>query len=215
MNPKTSRVRKWGRPFARKWRLWASAGLLLLLSCGCRVIPGYPPQLPPLATVETLRGAAPDITGRFSNKGEAFSPDGRAMGEVSLSDLIYGTEGAGPGAIRRPDAVAILGPTNAVLTLKFLERNQVVSAVWRRDGHPYATPDTYVGNKGFNWLIVRTEHGGAAGIGGYASEESIWLRKARDGSLIVLHRKVATGMALIVPFAGAANRWCWFPATPE
>ena len=181
--------------------------ILALCQVGCAVIPKYPSQLSALTPAQKKFGVCPVITGRYADKGSAFSPKGKPLGQVSLSQLLHKYDRQRDDGLKNADVVVVIGPANGILELQSWHGGQQLATMQRRDVYPYADTGTYLGNKGFVCLALHAEHGGAAGIGIYASEESLWLRKAVDGSLIVLHRDLGFGLLVFAPFWGCSNKW--------
>jgi hypothetical protein len=187
----------------------------LVCVAGCSVIPEYPPNLPELTQADTTVGACPDIAGRFADAGQGFSPEGKARGEASLTQLLQARdpEGRTPPL---PDLVVVTGPAKGILELQFFQGDQLLATLRRLESPAAAVgsvyPATYAGNRGFVLLGLESSLTGAAGIGGFVSDESLWLRKAVDGSLIVLHRTMGAGVVVIVPVWGRTNVWYRFPS---
>ena len=185
--------------------------ILTLCLSGCAVIPKYPSQLPGLTPSQNKLGVCPIITGRYADKGSAFSPNGKLLSQVSLSQLLYQYDRQRVDVLKNADVVVVIGPANGILELQSWQGEKQLATIKRREVYPYADTSTYIANKGFVWLALHAEHGGSAGIGGYASDESLWLRKAVDGSLIVLHRNFGFGLLVFVPLWGSVNKWYQFP----
>jgi len=56
---------------------------------GCAVISNDPSLLSPLVPVDTKTGVFPDIAGCNSDKGVVISPEGKSLGDVSLTQILY------------------------------------------------------------------------------------------------------------------------------
>lgn len=210
----------------------------ILLVCGCAVIPMHPAQIPAFVPGDDKFGSAPKIAGHYANKGEAFTVEGESLGQVLLSRLLYvdrpseTSHGGGRAnkvkvlfgdnpAYAAAETVNVLEPEPDVIKMQFVKQGQPVATrhfskyAWRlsRDSHELGQP--YVAVKGFIDITTKDEQGGASGypggIGMYQSTEEIFLRKAVDGSLIVLHREQGFGILVFVPFGGRQDMWCRFP----
>ena len=187
---------------------------LLVCLAGCAVVPNYPAALPELAPADTRVGVSPDITGRYTDRGQGFSPAGESEGEMSLTQLL-GVRAPGGSVLSNAEVVVIAGPANGVLELQSFQGDELLGTLRRPEtdaasvGSAY--PETYAGNKGFVFLPVETTHSGSPGVGGYAIDESLWLRKAVDGSLVVLHRNVGAGVIVVVPVWRRSDVWYRFP----
>lgn len=189
----------------------------ILFVCGCAVTTGMerPSQIPAFAPGEEKLMSCPRITGRYADKGEAFTVKGQSVGQVSLFQLLFGNDPACAAA----DAVTVLEPELDVIDIHFF-----------KEGQPLATRrfSKYTWEKGWNWdhrvlgqpyycvngfleIDRGAEHHGAQGLGMFVAGKSCLLRKAVDGSLIVLQRESALGIVVIVPFAARQDIWCRFP----
>ncbi len=220
---------------------WGFATLFMLHICGCAVVPKQPGQISALVPVDKNVGATPKISGSYANVGDAFTVKGENLGRVLLSRLLliepppatcwcvgisnktrvlYGINPSYTGA----NSVMVAEPD--VIEMQFFREGQSVAMrryskyTWSRatgghgifanwDSNKYGQP--YYPVKGFLDIGTREEHGGAAGIGGYAEGEDCLLRKAVDGCLIVLHREQHFGIFVMVPFGGTEDIWCRFP----
>ncbi len=213
--------------------------VLIFLVCGCAAISRHPAQIPAFVSGNEQYGVAPKISGSYTNKGEAFTVEGKSLGTVLLSRLLlvdvprasswqggvsnkvsalYGDDPARPAA----DSVTVLEPEPDVFEMQFSSHGQSVAtrrfskytSQWTWDSAKLGQP--YNAVEGFVNITTREEHGGASGYSGgggmYQEGEECFLRKAVDGSLIVLHRAQGFGLLLIVPFGGREDFWCRFPA---
>jgi len=63
--------------------------IAILCLFGCAVIPNDPPQLSSLVPGDTKTDAVPDIAGCNSDKGIVISPEGKSLGHVSLTQILY------------------------------------------------------------------------------------------------------------------------------
>ena len=159
--------------------------------------------------------SCPRIAGRYADKGEAFTVKGQSVGQVSLSQLLLGADPAFAGA----DTVTVVEPESDVIEIQVFKQGQSVTArrfsqyAWRKawNWHSSKYGQPYYCAKGFLEIDREGEHGGASGLGGYAAGKDCLLRKAVDGSLIVLQREETMGIVLIVPFYARRDIWCRFP----
>lgn len=185
----------------------------LVLAAGCVVIPTYPTALPPLMPADPAYGVAPDLSGRYADRGEGFTPDGESAGESSLAALLLPNAASPPVA----DAVLVTGPAKGLLRFAFFQGQEPVSRQERQEGTPQtgATASTYIADQGYVYLQTDSLQGGAAGIGAAAGEKGLWMRRAGDGSLIVLHRHWIGGIVAIIPFWSTGSTWYRFAPVPE
>ncbi len=188
---------------------------LLFCLAGCAILPEYPAALPELTRADIEVGVSPDISGRYADQGQGFSPGGESVGEISLTRLL-GVRAPDGSVLSDVDVVVITGPANRVLEVQSFQGEKLLGRLGRPESDAAsvgsAYPETYAGNKGFVFLPLETTHAGAPGVGGYATDESLWVRKAVDGSLIVLHRNAGAGVVVIVPVWGHNDVWYRFPA---
>jgi hypothetical protein len=189
---------------------------LLLCLASCATLPDYPAALPELAPADTRAGVSPDISGRYADRGQGFSPDGQPLGETSLTRLL-GIRAADGSVPESADVVVITGPTNGMLELQALQGDELLATALRPESDAASVgsvyPGTYAGSQGFVLLAAETAHGGAPGVGGYMSDESLLLRRAIDGSLIVLRRKLGAGVIAVIPVWRRSETWYRFPVT--
>jgi hypothetical protein len=187
-------------------RRWIAPVAMLALAA-CSVIPRYPNELPALQAVDERLGRAPDIRGHYADRGEGFTPSSRAAGPASLTAMLNGGSEE-----PRADSVAVTLGNNGTLELRSLHGTDPVAVVRRSAGSPGdgGRPSNYIGVRGFVVLALEAQHSGAAGVGAAFGDESLWLRKASDGSLIVLHRVLFGGMIAVLPFGGRIDTWYRF-----
>ena len=208
----TSRFTRVFTPCSRAFCLGLFALALILLVCGCALTPKRPSQIPDFAPGDEKMMSVPRIAGRYADKGEAFTVKGKSAGQVSLSRLLFGDDPACAGA----DAVTVLEPEPDVIKIQVFREGQSVAMHrfskyawhWNWDSSKLGQP--YYGVKGFLEIAISESHGGAPGIGMYAAGTDCLLRKAVDGTLIVLQRESSFGIIVFVPFAGRQDMWCRF-----
>lgn len=184
--------------------------LLALWQTGCANLPEYPSQLPALSPAQKKFGVCPVIAGRYADKGSAFSTKGEPLGKVSLSQLVHGNRSNPDTGLADADVVVVLGPEDRVLELQsWREGRQVDTMKWRGDFR-YSNHNPYICQWGFVTLFPNFQSSGAG------SDESLRLRKAADGSLIVLHHKeTVDSLPYMVPVPIVDNKWYQFPPTVE
>jgi hypothetical protein len=198
----------------------ARHALLALFVClaGCAVVPNYPAALPELAPADARAGVSPDLTGRYADRGQGISPGGESAGERSLTELL-GVRAPDGSVLGNAEVVVIAGPANGVLELRSFQGDELLGTLRRPESTAAsvgsAYPETYAGNKGFVFLPVETTHSGAPGVGAYATDESLWMRKAIDGSLVVLHRNAGAGVIVLLPVWRRSDVWYRFPVAVE
>lgn len=168
--------------------------------------------------------ACPSIAGRYSDTGEAVDSDGSSIGSVSLTNLLHSRNKF----LAVPEAVVVSDAGDRVQFDSFRGAERV--AAWQQAkltketylasgdsaaGGAYLCQDGYV-RLGRSYSI----QGGGAGpliVLGVRSD-FLWLRRANDGSLVVLHTDLS-GYAIMLLFpVGTSNKvWYRFPplALPE
>jgi hypothetical protein len=185
----------------------------LLLASGCAVVPRRPPQIPAFVPGDEKLMSCPRIAGHYTDQGEAFTVKGKGVGKVSLSQLLFGADPACAGV----DSITVREPGPDVIEMQLSKQGHSVATRrfskyawhWNWDSSKLGRP--YYGVKGFMDILTKDEHGGAAPLGGYAAGKECLLRKAVDGSLVVLQREEAMGLVVIVPFYSRKDLWCRFP----
>ena len=165
-----------------------------ILLASCCMIPQYPEILPTLVQADTKLGICPPIAGTFFDSGTAIAPDGRHLGSVSLTRLLH------PQSDKRDQADVFLvkGPKGDVVEIEsFVGQKRLVT--WRQSvitKEAYLAKgdavisETYLCQDGFVRLGLQYSVGVDGGPGLFllgAKGQFLWLRKATDGSLIVLH----------------------------
>ena len=212
-------------------RHFASSPGWLTLACvtaaclsGCAVIPEYPSQLPPLVPTAEKTGQnrppldrllAPhtyeslELGGRYLNKGTATSPNGRELGTLFFSDIIYEDDPQTAANLKNADAFVVTQPAKGLVRVEFRQGSRLLGT-WLKTGDA-----TY--GRGFMELPRHPEETAAGSVGFIVENDRFWIRKAVDGSLIVLHRAGTVGLIVVVPFAKMEhNAWYRFlPAVEE
>jgi hypothetical protein len=206
--------------------LWLFAQAQILLVCGCAAIPKPPSQIPAFAPGDEKYMSVPRIAGRYADKGEAFTDKGKNVGQASLSRLLFGDHSACAGA----DTVTVVEPEPDVIEIEVfkqwqsVEKHRFSKYTWNRatggrgifaDWDSSKLGQPYYGVKGFLDISISESHGGASGIGMYAAGTDCLLRKAVDGSLIVLQKESGFAIIVIVPVGGSHCIWHRFPTIAD
>ena len=171
----------------------------------------YPDQFPKLNETQTERDICPQITGSYVDSGSSFTEDGKPYGEASLTRLLHGearTEGA--------DSVTIRGPINEMIeTESIKDRTPVASLkIAKRTAESYSKKViNYSCDEGYVWLFKEETFGAMYPIA-VLSSEYLWLRKAVDGSLIVLQTEHIGGIVIIFPWGSGKVVWHKFSPAP-
>ena len=171
----------------------------------------YPDQFPKLIDTATESDMCPQITGSYADSGSSFAEDGKSYGEVSLTRLLHGEIETG-GANR----VVIKGPTKEIIEIEsFKDRAPVASLkIAKRTSESYAKKViNYSCDEGYVWLFKEETFGAMYPIA-VLSSEYLWLRKAVDGSLIVLQTKHISGIIIIFPWGSGDVVWHKFSPEP-
>ncbi len=197
---------------------WSSLAAIALLS-GCFTVPQYPSSFPPLVQADTALEACPPIAGAFSDTGNAATPDGRSLGSVSLTRLLHSRAREIDGA----DLVLVKGPEGDVVEIESFAGERRL-ATWRQpkvSKEAYlakgdrVVAETYLCQDGFVRLGRQYGVGGGGAPGlvvlGVRSD-FLWLRKAIDGSLVVLHTNYDYAVInLLLPVGDVEKIWYRFP----
>jgi hypothetical protein len=188
--------------------------IIFVLLAGCSIIPKYPANMPPLEPVDTSLNSCPVIAGKYSDKGNVFTPEGNNVGTVSLTRLLHPELSSS----QTVDDIIINGPQNGVVEIKSYANNSPL-AVWSQHevtkeaylskgdsvvGETYLCQDGYVriGRK-YNVLL--------SPIALSVKSNFLWLRRATDCSLIILHTDYDTHLLqLVVPIANTNKLWYRF-----
>jgi len=143
-----------------------------------------------------------------------------------ISNQVHALYGANS-AYADADSVIVLKKEPDMIEMQFFKQGHAVAGrrvskyTWNRatskgwgifanwDQNKYGEP--YFVVKGYLDITTQEEHAGAAGIGFYQKANECLLRKAADGSLLVLHRAQLFGAVGIAPFWSNDYIWCRFP----
>jgi hypothetical protein len=206
--------------FYRRFLLISMLALQTQLLLACVVIPEYPTLLPPLVpgNERFLSHQCPNLAGQYSDKGVAFSPNGKSAGEVSLSQLLHKDDVY----FAQAEAVSVVGPEHDAVEITSL-RNEEPFAVWRMESiekgsaksleNDRLMAEYYLCERGFVRLPREYFFGGDhLGIGG--SSDFLRARKAVDGSLMIFHRAAGGGLLLFIPIPTRRPITLWYRFPP-
>ena len=165
-----------------------------------------------------------NLSGRYLDKGTAFSKDGKPLGEGSLTKSLYKLGPSLGAGLTNSDVVVVVGPQNDVIEVQWWQGDEHIATMTRpgltgetvRALRQAGRSDEAISRETYQWqkCFVRLVLGSAAGVspvvsGGY--EESLRLRKAVDGSLVVLHRNAGFWVVVAAPVWRQQAEWYRFP----
>lgn len=187
---------------------------LTLTGCGT-FPPNYPAGMPALASAEASLEKCTPIAGRYADAGASIRDDGTRLGAVSLTRVLH----PAPPPAGTADAVVIRGPDLDVIEVESFGTGRSLGLLRQplvKEIHEKYRSQGYACTKGFVPFRIRSDFGALAPapIAGYFSDE-LWLRKAADGSLIVLHIGSSGGLVVLVPWGSHAAEWYRFAPLPE
>ena len=173
--------------------------------------PEYPSQFSPLVSFNVNSDVCQDIAGHYSDKGEVFDSEGRSTGEASLSQLLHNNDPC----FARADSVVVVGPEQIQLPRSGAQNVLEINSL--KNGQPFAKwrnsmdYSTYC-KKGFVRICNLESAGGTGYPGGigWSNSDSLWLRHAVDGSLIVLRTEIAWGIIVFFPYHSERDLWYRF-----
>lgn len=198
-------------------------GFAILCLYSCATIPEYPSQLPILIKADERISQCPTIAGRYWDEGVSVSVDGKNLGKISLTQLIHGLTSD----ISAADQVVVVGPPNDLSEVQSWQgvievqswQGDTQVATWRQG---YITADAAVGNSYIcekSFVRLGREYGdGVIIFFVVAHSDFLWLRKAVDGSLIILHRDTNVVSPLFPPIPIPIKSyvaWYRFPPVEE
>ena len=192
------------------WTALRFSGLAALCGvvCSCSPIPNYPAQFPALALSAEETAVrhppldrplvpqplkCPNIAGRYSDKGRALSPNGKELGQISLTQILHWNDPRIAATATNADTVVVIGPEEDVIEIQSWQGAVQVST-WRQHRLPQEEPGgrvvgaTFICERGFVRL-ARSYHGDWSGLG----SDFLWVRRAVDGSLIAYHHVGGAG----------------------
>lgn len=184
---------------------------------GCAGIPKYPSQLPPLVQAETNTEVCPDISGRYADKGISISPEGKELGEVSLTEIIHQEKYLwNPKKRTNADRVVVIGPKADTFAIQSWQGGMQVDSWSVTGGNYFSFQANMEGNFFCEWGFVRfpreyTFDGDIISFGN--KSDFLRFRKAVDGSLIVWHKAGEWGLLFIRSpiWHTKHNEWYRFP----
>lgn len=184
--------------------------LLLLLLAGCSPIPPRPEGLPPLAAPGVPIERCTEIAGHYRDAGRAISGSGASLGSASLTRILHLNKSS-----VAADVVVLRGPRNDVLEVESFRGNASVALLRKqliKEVHEKYRPLGFACTDGFVPFHIEMHSGSLAPVpaGGFASHE-IWLRRAADGSLVVVDIRSGGGVVGVVPWGRSENTWYSFP----
>lgn len=190
----------------------------MLALSGCSIFPPYPSNFPALEHVSTKLEACPPIAGRYSDIGEAVSADGSSVGSVSLTKLLHMRDKllAVPEIVVSSDAGAHvqIDSFRGSERIATWQQAKLTKEAYLASGDS-AAGKTYLCQDGYVRLgLSYGTQGGGAGpliVLGVRSD-FLWLRKANDGSLVVLHTDLSGYVIMLLFPVGTFDKvWYRFP----
>lgn len=188
------------------------AGLLLivLLLAGCSPIPPRPEGLPPLAAPGVPVERCTEIAGHYRDAGSAISGSGASLGAASLTRLLHLNKSSVVA-----DVVVLRGPRNDVLEVESFKGNVSVAFLKKqliKEIHEKYRPLGFACTDGFVPFHIEMHSGSLAPapVAGFAGHE-LWLRRAADGSLVVVDIQSGGGVVGVIPWGSSENTWYSFP----
>jgi hypothetical protein len=172
--------------------------------------------MPVLMPGETAFEVCPQVAGRYADTGTGGN--GTGLGPVSLTTLLYSDSPRTPAGTA--DVVVVRGPERDILQIESFAKGSAIAAFERRrlstEHAAQVRHKGYICEKGFVRIRDHAEYGSLSPApAAVFSSEGMWLRKAIDGSLIMLHVKHSSGLVLVIPYANAETVWYRFPPTAE
>jgi len=171
--------------------------IIAAMQMSCSIIPTYPAGLPALTQTDTNLELCPPIAGVYMDTGNAITPDGRLLGTVSLTRLLHPLTPESDSS--KADTFIVQEGVERDLVEVESFKGQERLATWQQ---PKLTKEAYLSKgdrvsadhylclNGYVRLVRDDEAGGGGTIGLVIltfKSDFLWLRKAVDGSLIVLH----------------------------
>ena len=188
---------------------WACA---LAALGGCAAVPPFPPGLPPLERVDTRASACPPVAGRYQAQGSAHAPDGRALGTLSVARLLdHGVAAATQFVVTGPaEGVVHIDVFAGEVPVLAWRQPRVSRAAYRALGDR-AAGQTFLCQDGYLRLGLAYDAGGGR-LGAQFSADWLWLRRAADGALMVLHTQGRTALVgHLLPLDRSEQVWVRFP----
>lgn len=188
------------------------AGLLglVLLIAGCSPIPPPPKGLPPLTAPGVPVQRCTEIAGYYRDVGIAISGSGKSLGPMSLTRILHLNKSAAAA-----DVVVLRGPHNDILEVESFKGDTSVALLKKqliKEIHEKYRPLGFACTDGFVPFHIETHSGSLAPapVAGFAGHE-LWLRRAADGSLVVVDIHSGGGVIGVIPWGNSENIWYSFP----
>jgi hypothetical protein len=184
--------------------------LLVLPLPGCSPIPPHPEGLPPLAAAGVPVERCIEIAGHYRDAGSAISGSGASLGSASLTRILHLNKSS-----FAADVVVLRGPRNDVLEVESFRGNTSVALLKKqliKEIHEKYRSLGFACTDGFVPFHIEMSSGSLAPVpvGGFAGNE-IWLRRAADGSLVVVDVHSGGGVVGVIPWGSSQNTWYSFP----
>ena len=185
--------------------------LLVLLLAGCSPIPLPPEGLPLLAAPGVPVERCTGIAGHYRDAGSAISGSGASLGPASLTRILHLNKSSAAA-----DMVVLRGPNNDVLEVESFRGNTSVALLKKqliKEIHEKYRPLGFACTDGFVPFHIEMHSGSLAPVpvAWFAGHE-LWLRRAADGSLVVVDIHSGGGMASLIPWGSRENTWYSFPS---
>jgi hypothetical protein len=181
----------------------------LLLLAGCSPIPPHPEGLPPLAAPGVPVERCTEIAGHYRDTGSAISGSGASLGSASLTRILHLNKSS-----VAADVVVLRGPHDDVLEVESFRGNASVALLKKhliKEIHERYRPLGFACTDGFVPFHIEMHSGSLAPapVAWFAGHE-LWLRRADDGSLVVVDIRSGGG-ASVIPWGSSDNTWYSFP----
>ncbi|MGD0857534.1 MAG: hypothetical protein ABSA18_17325 [Dehalococcoidia bacterium] len=194
------------------WSLSSSIKYFLSLVCICILglsgcAPQLPANLPSLSQGDETDGNCNVIDGRYKDKGEIISQDGKLIGKVSLTQLLHGGEDS---IYENVDTVLVVGPFNDLVEAHSLA-NGTEKLSWSQSSEYQNSTNCFICKRGC--VVLNLWHFANVLVPPRFSLEgkrSLWCRKAVDGSLIVLDWAISYGFVIVIPYWSHDITWYRF-----
>lgn len=190
--------------------------IIALALTGCSSFPPqYPPGMPLLVSAEVPLEKCTPISGLYTDAGSAIGDDGVNLGAVSLTRIVNLAQPPAETA----DMVVVRGPEHDVIEVESFKGRKSIAILKKqliKEIYEKYRPQGYACTKGFIPFHIGSQFAALSPmpIAGYSGEE-LWLRKAIDGSLIILHIKSSGGLVILVPWGSSEVTWYRFLPVPE
>lgn len=177
---------------------------------GCTI--PYPSNFASLTKTDESYGKCPDIEGRYNDKGDIISLEGKPIGKISLTYLLHGGEES---SFDKVDTIVIIGHLNNLIEAHSLTNGTEIFS-WSQSAEYKNPTGNYVCKRGYVvlnlWSYANVSIPPVHSLQGY---RNLWCRRAVDGSLIVLDREANRGLILVLPYWSDNNIWYRFRPVKE